>query len=37
MNQIIDKENFTETDTGEREECGLADLKFKGNEGTEEL
>lgn len=38
VNQIIDKENFTETDTGEREEWMiLADLKFKGNEGTEEL
>ena len=38
MNQIIDKEDFTETETGEREEWMiLADLKFKGNEGTEEL
>ena len=35
--QIIDKDDFTETDTGEREEWMiLADLKFNGNNETEQ-
>ena len=37
MNQIIDKDNFIETDTGEREECMfLADLKFNEKDKTEQ-
>ena len=37
MNQIIDKDNFTETDTGEREEWMiLADLKFNEKGKTEQ-
>lgn len=37
MNQIIDKGNFRETDTDEREEWMiLADLKFNGNDVTEQ-
>ena len=37
MNQIIDKDNFTETDTSEREEWMiLADLKFNEKDKTEQ-
>lgn len=37
MSQIIDKDDFTETDTGEREEWMiLADLKFNGNSEAEQ-
>ena len=37
MNQIIDKDNFIETDTGEREEWMiLADLKFNEKDKTEQ-
>lgn len=37
MNQIIDKDDFTETDTGKREEwIILADLKLDGNSDTEQ-
>lgn len=36
VNQIIDKDNSTETDIDEREEWMiLADLKFNGNDVTE--
>ena len=36
-NRITDKDDFTETDTGEREEWMiLADLKFNGNSETEQ-
>ena len=36
MNQIIDKDDFTETDTGKREWIILADLKLDGNSDTEQ-
>lgn len=37
VNQIIDKDNFTETDTGEREEWMIiADLKFNEKNKTEQ-
>lgn len=37
VNQIIDKDDFTETDTGKREECMiLADLKFNANNANEQ-
>lgn len=37
VSQITDKDDFTETDTGEREEWMiLADLKFNGNSETEQ-
>lgn len=37
MTQITDKDNFTETDTVEREQSMiLADLKFNGNDVTEQ-
>lgn len=37
VSQIIDKDDFTETDTGEREEWMiLADLKFNGNSEAEQ-
>ena len=37
MNQVTNKDDFTETDTGEREEWRiLADLKFNANSVTEQ-
>lgn len=38
MNQITDKDDYTESDTGEREEWMiLADLKFNCDRGTEKV